>query len=73
MPSMDSRKAAKARARASLALISDAEEAATNRGIAADPETMEMTSKLLRRLRPVPAAPVQRMNAGYDFTLLYRL
>jgi hypothetical protein len=64
MPSMDSRKAAKARALASLALISDAEESAINRGIADDSETLEMTSEVFRRARPEPAAPSQRKEAG---------
>ena len=64
MPSMDSRKAAKARALASLALISDAEEAAINLGIENDPETLEITSNLIRRMKPGQAAPVQRKKVG---------
>ncbi len=64
MPSMDSRKAAKARALASLALISDAEEAAINRGIADDQETLEMTSEVFGRAKPEPDAPVQRRKTG---------
>jgi hypothetical protein len=61
---MDSRKAAKARALASLALISDAEEAAINRGIAADPDTLEMTGEVIERLRREPAAPAQKKKAS---------
>jgi hypothetical protein len=64
MPIMDSRKAAKARAIALLALISDVEEAASNRGIADDPETLEMTSEVFRQVMPGWAAPVQRKKAG---------
>ncbi|MFY7963143.1 MAG: hypothetical protein ACOVVK_23925 [Elsteraceae bacterium] len=56
MPSTDSRKAAKARALASLALISDAEEAAINRGIDGDPEAMEMTIDVLKQANPEPTA-----------------
>ncbi len=64
MPSTDSRKAAKARALASLALISDAEEAAINRGIVGDPDTMEMTNEVLKRVKPEPTAPVHRKKVG---------
>lgn len=64
MPRTDSRKAPKARALASLALISDAEEAAINRGIADDPDTVEITSELFRRVKREPAAPVKQKKAG---------
>lgn len=64
MPNTDNRKDAKARAFASLALISDAEEAAINRGIAEDPDTLEMTSEVFKRAKPEPAAPVRRKKAG---------
>jgi len=64
MPSTDSRKAAKARALASLALISDAEEAAINRGITDDPDTLELTSEFFSRVDPEPVAPPQRKKTG---------
>lgn len=64
MPSTDSRKAAKARALAALDLISDREEAAINRGISEDSETMEMTADVFKRVKPGPVAPVQRKKAG---------
>lgn len=57
MPGADRRKAAKARAPASLALISDAEEAAINRGIEGDPEAMEMTIDVLKQANPELRAP----------------
>jgi hypothetical protein len=64
MPSTGSRKAAKARALASLASISDREEAAINRGISEDPKTMEMTADVFKRVKPGPAAAVQQKKAG---------
>lgn len=64
MPSTGSRRAAKSRALASLALISDVEEAAINRGIANDPDMMEITSERFKRVKRELAAPVKQKKAG---------
>jgi len=40
------------------------EETAINRGIANDPDTLEMTSEVFKRVKPEPDAPVQRERTG---------
>jgi uncharacterized protein (DUF4415 family) len=56
---------ARRRARASLRDMTDEEEAAINRGIAADPDNPELTDEWFARARPVTAAEARRFRAAF--------